>query len=129
MIGDKIKLSLPARAEYILTIRMAVSSIATRLDFDIDVLEDLKAGAAEACILFLSLPKVPERFDITISIDSDFSFDVRGVGSRKHQPTIENREEVETIARCLIEEFYDKFDFTYEDDELLEVLLTKSIEG
>ena len=55
MTGDQINLTLPARPEYILTIRMAVSTIAARLDFDIDTIEDLKAGAAEACILSIPL--------------------------------------------------------------------------
>lgn len=126
MIGDKIKLYLPARAEYILTIRMAVSAIATRLNCSLDVIEDLKAGAAEACIMFLNLPIVPVSFDITISISSDFSFEVSGVGETSFDSV--DGEEAAILSKCLIEEFYEKSDFSYEGETLKKILISRKIE-
>ena len=127
MTGDLIKLTLPARPEYLLTIRMVVSSVASRLDFDIDTLEDMKAGAAEACILLLNAKNKPERFDITILIDQSFTIIIEGSGNAETDSQPGNPEDIELLAKCLIEEFYDEFAFDYKDDDLKSVTIKKHI--
>jgi serine/threonine-protein kinase RsbW len=46
--ADLIKLSLPANAAYVAAARLTASSIAKRMDFDIDAIEDIKAAVSEA---------------------------------------------------------------------------------
>ncbi len=125
MTGDLIKLTLPARPEYLLTIRMAVSSVAARLDFDMDTLEDLKAGAAEACILLLNAKNKPERFDISILVDETFTVMVEGSGSSEAGIGSDSPEDIELLAKCLIEEFYDEFAFDYNGEDLKSVTIKK----
>ncbi|TCP92119.1 anti-sigma B factor RsbW [Serpentinicella alkaliphila] len=46
---DLIKLSLPNKPEYVSVVRLTLSSIASRMGFDIEKIEDLKVAVSEAC--------------------------------------------------------------------------------
>lgn len=50
---EKIELSLPVNAAYVSAARRTASSIANRLGFDIDEIEDIKAAVSEACIYII----------------------------------------------------------------------------
>jgi serine/threonine-protein kinase RsbW len=42
-------LSVPGKAEYVSTVRLAVSSLAAKSGFDIEAIEDIKVAVSEAC--------------------------------------------------------------------------------
>ncbi len=46
---DLVKLTIPAKADYVGVVRLAVSGVATRMGFSYDDIEDLKLAVAEAC--------------------------------------------------------------------------------
>jgi serine/threonine-protein kinase RsbW len=46
---DKLTLSVPGKAEYVSTVRLAVSSLAAKTGFDIEAIEDIKVAVSEAC--------------------------------------------------------------------------------
>jgi serine/threonine-protein kinase RsbW len=50
---EKIELTLPVNAAYVSAARRTASSIANRLGFDIDEIEDIKAAVSEACIYII----------------------------------------------------------------------------
>jgi len=52
---DKIELALPFKAEYVSTARLIVSSIANRVGFDIDTVEDIKVAVSEVCSKIVSV--------------------------------------------------------------------------
>ena len=45
----EFSLSIPALAEYVGVVRLAISGIATRMNFTIDEIEDIKISISEAC--------------------------------------------------------------------------------
>lgn len=49
-----IELTLPVNSAYVSSARLTASSIANRLGFNIDEIEDIKAAVSEACILMIS---------------------------------------------------------------------------
>ena len=51
---DTIKLTIPAKAQYLLTARLASSSIGARINMTIGDVDDLKTAVAECCILLIS---------------------------------------------------------------------------
>ena len=53
--SEVIELSLPVNAAYVSAARLTASSIANRLGFDIDEMEDVKAAVSEACTLLIKL--------------------------------------------------------------------------
>lgn len=46
---DVISMKVPCKPEYVSVIRLTVSSIANRVGFNIDEIEDIKVSVAEAC--------------------------------------------------------------------------------
>ena len=46
---DEISLKIPARAEYVGVVRLAVSGVAARMNFSIEEIEDIKVSISEAC--------------------------------------------------------------------------------
>jgi serine/threonine-protein kinase RsbW len=47
--AEKVELRIPARAEFLSVARLTVAAIASRMDFDVDAIEDIKTGVGEAC--------------------------------------------------------------------------------
>lgn len=47
--ADIITLMLPNKPEYVILARLTVSGIASRMGFDMEVVEDIKLAVAEAC--------------------------------------------------------------------------------
>lgn len=47
--SEQIKLTLPVNAAYVSAARLTTSSIANRLGFEIDEIEDIKTAVSEAC--------------------------------------------------------------------------------
>jgi len=56
---ESIELTLPINAAYVSAARMTASSIANRMDFDIEEIEDIKSAVSEACAYVIK--KAPPR--------------------------------------------------------------------
>lgn len=50
---DNILITLPKKSEYISTLRLTTSSIASKIDFNIESLEDIKLLISETCIFLI----------------------------------------------------------------------------
>jgi len=46
---DTIKLSIPNKPEYVSVIRLTLASVASRMGFDVEKVDDIKVAVAEAC--------------------------------------------------------------------------------
>jgi serine/threonine-protein kinase RsbW len=55
-VTPDIKLAVPARPEYVRLLRAVAASLAARLDFTYDRIEDLRLAVSEACATLLALP-------------------------------------------------------------------------
>ena len=51
--GDAVRVSVPARAEFLHVVRTVVGSVAARHDLTIDAIEDLRIAVDEACAQLL----------------------------------------------------------------------------
>lgn len=47
--GEKIKLSIPNKGEFVSVVRLTLVAIANRVGFNIEEIEDMKVAIAEAC--------------------------------------------------------------------------------
>lgn len=86
---DEISVAVPARAEFLHVLRRVVASVAAKLDFPFDGIEDLCLAVDEACGLLLAgrsarrletriLPQ-PGRVEVVASIDSEGPWPPSGV--------------------------------------------------
>ncbi|MEG1583572.1 MAG: ATP-binding protein [Anaerovorax sp.] len=48
-MADILKLSIPGKPEYVGMVRLAISSVANNVGFDIEAIEDIKVAVSEAC--------------------------------------------------------------------------------
>ncbi len=51
---DILTLTLPAKAKYVLPLRLYISGVATRMNYEVNDMEDVKTAVSEACVLLLS---------------------------------------------------------------------------
>jgi len=76
--GDVIRLQIPARPDYILAVRLAVSAVAQRVGFDIEDIEDIKVASAEACTSLLA--GHPHQIDICLTVEDGLVLDFETSG-------------------------------------------------
>ena len=82
---DTIKLMVPCKPEYVSTIRLAVSSLANNIGFDIEAIEDIKVAVSEACSNIVSHSSIGEetQYEVECSAGEDrieLSVKDQGVG-------------------------------------------------
>lgn len=51
---DSMSLTLPAKSDYVLALRLFISGVAARTDMPVEDIEDVKSAINEACVLLLS---------------------------------------------------------------------------
>jgi serine/threonine-protein kinase RsbW len=51
MLNDLVTVSIPKKPDYISTVRLISSSLANKIGYNIEQIEDLKVAMGEACIL------------------------------------------------------------------------------
>jgi len=85
MTKPQIHLTIPAQAEYIDTVRLAVYSIASKAGFSYEDIEDMKVAVSEACtnvVLHAYEHQHDGIIDITFEIDTDsISIKIKDYGS------------------------------------------------
>ena len=64
---SEIRLSVPARADYVHVLRSVVASVAAKLDFSYDDIEDLRLAVDEACAYLLDLRDGPQVLTLSIT--------------------------------------------------------------
>jgi len=69
--GGVVELRIPSRAEWVGVARLAVAGIASRLQFSIEDIEDLKLAVAEACTNCIQHAQGGDSVAITCHIFSD----------------------------------------------------------
>lgn len=70
---ETIELSLPANAAYVSAARLTASSIANRLSFDINEIEDVKSAVSEACTFIIkrNLNEKQDPFKINFTLNQN----------------------------------------------------------
>jgi serine/threonine-protein kinase RsbW len=62
-----IRLSVPAQPEYVHMLRVVASGVASRLDYPVDQIDDLRIAVAEACAALLAAG-APGALDLRITV-------------------------------------------------------------
>lgn len=119
MNDDVIRMSFPAKPDYILAVRLAVSAIAERMGFDIDDIEDIKVAGSEGCILLLSYR--PESVGISITVKQDgIGMDISAMAPKGREETPE-----EDLSQYLLEALVDECAFDRQGETVTGVHLFK----
>jgi len=65
-VSNEIRLSVPARADFVHVLRSVAASVAAGLDFSFDDIEDLRLAVDEACAYLLTLQEDSRSLSLTI---------------------------------------------------------------
>lgn len=111
--GDHVVLRLPASGAYLSVLRTATAGLASRLDFTIDDIEDLKIAIDEACAMLL--PRGVEGADLTCRFDlHDDVLDI-AVSLRTVDSALPSRD---TFAWTVLSALAGEVDATVENGEI-----------
>lgn len=69
--ADTVEVRIPAKAEWVAVARLAVSAVASRLDFSVEDIEDLKLAIAEACTICIRRAGDGDRIEIICDAGGD----------------------------------------------------------
>jgi serine/threonine-protein kinase RsbW len=67
VVEDEVRLSVPADARYLAVMRLTTAAVASRLDFSIDDIEDVKLAVHEAGTLLLEAARPGDEIDLRLS--------------------------------------------------------------
>ena len=70
-MSDQVVLRLPAASAYLSVLRTATASLASRLDFNLDDIEDLRIAVDEACALLLPYASLGADLECAFDLDTD----------------------------------------------------------
>ena len=117
---SEIRLSIPAKAENVLAIRLFASGLAMRQGYDINKIEDIKTAISESCVMLLS---GSEGGDLFIGIDTQDCFEIVlnkvGTEQREHDDDF-----IPELSRMLLEGLTEDLKITEVDGECIAVKLT-----
>ena len=70
-VGDTVRLAVPASTAYVGVARSLAAGIATRLDLDLDHVEDLRLAVSEACAVLLPDAAPGATLDLVVQVVGD----------------------------------------------------------
>ena len=119
--NDIIRLSFPINPAYVSSARLTASSVANRVHFDIDEIEDIKTAVSEACTYIIK--RLPSTAKSTFEIcfqpgDSEMRVEIVATGERL-QPTADD------MSIMMIKALMDEFDITQPDDGQIHITMVK----
>lgn len=98
--ADLVELRIPAKAEFVSIARLAVSAVASRLQFSIEEIEDVKLAVSEA--LVNAIGRGGDRADIVCeSLGDGLRIRVRNFGSPTKPESIDMSQPDESAASSL----------------------------
>ncbi len=119
---ENIELSLPVNAAYVSAARLTASSVANRLGFNIEEIEDIKAAVSEACtyIIKKSFANKVNTFKI-IFMMQEGALEIHISSEIKLMET----ESDEEMSLLMVKALMDKLEITTTDDSQIQIIMSK----
>lgn len=123
---DCIELGLPINPAYVSAARLTASSIANRMGFNIEEIEDIKAAVSEACTYLIkrNLHSSSKMFNIQFKlINSTLEINLSSEKPRE----IKNIYDDDTLGIMMIEALMDKIFVSDNDDSEMKISMIKNL--
>ena len=90
---DTVEIRIPCKAEWVALARLSVAAVASRMQFSIDEIEDIKLAVAEACTNAIQHAVGSSTIEIRCeSVDGNLRINVRDYGRGTRPELIRGRE-------------------------------------
>jgi serine/threonine-protein kinase RsbW len=122
---DIIELGLPVNPAYVSAARLTASSIANRMGFNIEDIEDIKAAVSEACTYLIKQNSQNRQsmFQIKFILKNKF---LEIFISAKKDPSSKDYDE-DGLGILMIEALMDDVDLTTPDDTSIQIIMHKKL--
>ena len=117
---DVVVLRLPAQGAYLSVLRTATASLASRLDFTIDDIEDLRIAVDEACAMLLSHAVAGADLSCRFELSADAIAVAVSVPTLDGQPPSRD-----TFAWTVLTALAGEVDASVDADRVVTIALTK----
>lgn len=128
---DVVELRIPAKAEWVSIARLAVSAVASRLQFSIEEIEDVKLAVAEA--LVHAIARGGNRADLVCeSLPDGLRIRVRNFGVPAPEPvnlTVVDENAASNLGIFLIRALMDNVDYDARSDGSADLVMFKRLPG
>ena len=123
-VGDSVVLRLPALGAYLSVLRTATASLASRLDFTIDDIEDLRIAVDEACAMLLSQAVAGADFECAFDLTED------AIGVAVSVPTVDGAvPSRDTFAWTVLTALAGEVDASVDTEAVVTIVLRKRKAG
>lgn len=117
---DTVVLRLPAQGAYLSVLRTATASLASRLDFTLDDIEDLRIAVDEACAMLLSQAVAGAELTCSFELMPD------GLSVSVSVPTVDGKvPSRETFAWTVLTALAGDVDASVDADQVVTIALHK----
>ena len=117
---DTVVLRLPAQGAYLSVLRTATASLASRLDFTIDDIEDLRIAVDEACAMLLAQAVAGADLTCTFELEGD------AIAVAVSVPTLDgDTPSRDTFAWTVLTALAGEVDATVDADKVVTISLLK----
>lgn len=129
-----VELRIPSKAEWVAVARLTVAAIASRLDFSLDEIDDLKLAIAEACTNAIQRDPEGDLIDLVFEARSDaLIVTVRDRATGSHLETVEeeldDEDHVGGLGVFIIRSLMDEVDFRVDPRTGGRLVMTKKVTG
>jgi len=125
-MSDRITLQIPSKPDYLLTARLAASSVASRMGFDVNDIEDIKTAIAESLLIIIHQNKSAAIAIAFLNEGESLTVEVEGVLG--DVPEIEFENEDISLSRYLIEALADDSNFEENDGLIGKIQFSKKLQ-
>jgi len=109
---DNIKFTLPAKAEYLLAVRLTASAIGTRRELSIDAIESFKSAVSEGCLIVMGSSGCT-KLNIEFFIDTNKLYvEIMGIDVSDDRPEVTELE----ISKFMLEAMAVNVKFQQDDN-------------
>ena len=122
---DSITLSIPAKPDYLVTARLTASSVASRMGFDLNDIEDIKTAVAECLLIVMAAQKSKEIVMTLINDDGSLVIEVEGVAGKAPESEYEKGDG--SLSRYLIEALADEAQFDEDEPSAGKIRFVKNL--
>ncbi|MDL2217677.1 ATP-binding protein [Christensenellaceae bacterium OttesenSCG-928-M15] len=112
MKNERVRLSIPAKAEFLVTARLVAASVAGKAGFDMEDVEDIKTACSEACLLLIPHTAGTDEMQMEFFLEADGLYaNISAPRSVEQNGDIQESE----FGGYLLEALTDEAEFSTED--------------
>ena len=108
-MAEIVRLTLPAKAEYLTTARLVGGSLAGQAGFDMEEIEDVKTALSEACLLLIPCMQQPGCVELEIWVEDGLHVKVSANCAPESCPNTPERQ----FSVFLLQALSDDFSFSF----------------